>query len=324
MLASDLLLYESAARRLEIEAVLKWNDLVSPSTQAMLEAGAALEERARMAGLVTPTWADSSYLEQLGLVEALIQRQAAFAKLRTPPAADKALSRLHEQIAEFERVARHIPQPAWLSRSAAFDAIANLPPWEQIRLAQFAGEDVQARLLSFDDAETEQEKAARFVDVLNAVIEWLDRLPPSWLSRLLATKTVWLVLMLMQPAQFVLDRADDRRRDQREEAEQRAEIARDEQTVAAIESLRAAIERLTPADPVRAIWKTTLPMNLRVAPHKRAKRLAVLPAASFVEEVERAGRWMRVLYLDLDAGTQREAWIYATKLVKQSETEEAE
>jgi hypothetical protein len=90
--------------------------------------------------------------------------------------------------------------------------------------------------------------------------------------------------------------------------------AQHEAIMAEIAKLAAAVADLAPTNP-RLIYETRRSIPLRAAPHKNGRKVGIIPECAIVEQMDQDGRWLQVIYLDLDSGSPQTGWIYKRSLV---------
>lgn len=151
-------------------------------------------------------------------------------------------------------------------------------------------------------------------EILSALANWVRVLPASAISRLAVRQVLQALLVIVPYFLWAADRYADAQRNARTEAHRTYEEARHEDVAVQIAELNESGGFCIRRSAHRVLYQATRALPLRAAPHMDARRVATVPEYAIVEEAERQGRWLHVLYLDLQSGDAQEGWIYHRSL----------
>lgn len=185
---------------------------------------------------------------------------------------------------------------------------------DQLRTAELARDAFTQRLRELEAAETVEEREDLVGGVLSALIAWVRALPASAISRLAVRNVLHLLLAVLPYLLWAADRYADAQRDERTEAHRLLEEEWQENVARQLAELNQAVDSLYARSAHRVLYQATRALPLRAAPHKEARRVATVRECAIVEEAERKGGWLHVLYLDLESGDAQEGWIYHRSL----------
>lgn len=285
--------------------------LIDPITERIMRNQQVLEEalsRTRLRDLEealrVPARLADRFEDILGPVQRQIDQITSAARIQD-------LNRRVEQIANVARIADLNRQMEQISRLATLRYDGFLDRFQEAELAR---EAFKRSLDDFEAAETPEEREQLATGVLAALIAWARALPPSLAAALTVRNVVVFVMVMVVPnLQWLEGRYSDAQRDRRD-ATQRLE---DEAWQAKIErqlgELAETVHMLLPE--YRIAYETGRALPLRAAPHRDGRRLATVPECTTIEQIQRQGRWLNVLYLDVETGEPVTGWIYKRHLI---------
>lgn len=287
----------------------RWRDLISPTAELILRDQLRLEA---MMKPVTEAMARQQALavamrpELLASLRDLAQSQSLLAS-----PLGESLAGFRDHFAEIARVGDAMRE---LTRGVEeATRLAGLPLSriaEQLRTVEIAERAFNDRLLELETAETSEEREDLIAGVFAALIHWVGALPAAAISRFTVRDILRVLLVVVPYLLWASDRQADSQRDDRTEESRLANEAWQERISTQIAELAGAVDALATATDGRAVYEAARVRPLRSAPHKNARRVATIPECGMVEEIERQGRWLRVVYLDLGSGATQTGWVY--------------
>jgi len=187
---------------------------------------------------------------------------------------------------------------------------------ERLQEAEFAREEFTRSLDDFEAAETPEEREQLASGVLAALIAWARALPPSLGTALTVRNVVVFVMVMVVPnLQWLEGRYSDAQRDRREAAQRLEDEAGQARLEGQMEELVETLHMLLPAPENRVVYETGRALPLRAAPHRDGRRLATVPECTIIEQIQRQGRWLNVVYLDVESGEPVTGWMFKRHLI---------
>lgn len=154
--------------------------------------------------------------------------------------------------------------------------------------------------------------------LLQAVIDWIDKLPPGLISKTMAIMVLSFVANIITVYGFFSSQINQRSIEEWQEAD----AAHHEEVELLLEDLSQRLDAMAPGIEDAPLFCTTCPLPLRVAPNGKAPRVGTVPVGVLVEQMDQQGRWLSVVYLNLKSGLPVAEWIYRHGLVAEEVGEE--
>lgn len=274
----------------------RWEALTGPLTERFVERQRALE------AAVNPAWLarlEETTRGPMLLAERLIEAVTPWERRLDELAhVGEALNELTRQLTEATRL------PEFGLAGVA----------DQLRQAELARDAFTRRMRQFEAAETIDDHAYLVGEVLSALTDWIRALPASAISRLAVRHVLQALLVVVPYFLWAADRYADAQRDARNEAHRVHNEDWQEDVATQIAELNETVDSLYARSADRMLYQATRALPLRAAPHRDARKVVTVPKCAIVEEAERQGRWLHVLFLDLESGNAQEGWIYHRSL----------
>lgn len=177
----------------------------------------------------------------------------------------------------------------------------------QLQALRAAGAAFQERLLQVERAESPVEQQRALEGVVESLAAWIGNAPNSSAARSVANVLLQIVIafLVLQVTLGVAKRQAGRAatRDTRFH----------EEIMDSLASVARSLDELSLQDPV--YHRLEAPRPLRAGPSAGAGEIARLPSGSAVEEIDRDGRWLRVVATD-SGGRLLVGWIYRRSLLR--------
>jgi hypothetical protein len=301
----------------------RWRDLISPATELIIRDQLRLEA---MMKPVTDALARQQQAFATAIPSELLKRLQGVAQIRTAldPPLGVSMTRVENQFSEIARAGEALREltrgveEAMRSAGLPLTRVA-----EQLRTAEIARCAFNERLLELEAAETSEERDDLIGGVFASLIDWVGALPASAISRFTVRDVLRVLLVVVPYLLWASDRQADSHRDERTEESRLANEAWQARVSLQIAELAGTLDSLATLTDGRAVFEASRARPLRSAPHADARRVATIPECGMVEEIERRGRWIRVVYLDVVSGATHTGWVYLRFLRPVDLTEDA-